>query len=166
MGRLVVRLKAIKYNEDFFCYLFSLTIYPVELSSHMPSGRIIRLSFFNAVLSFVMPSGFSGSFIQWVISLSFAITLMLWALPKPWIQDLSQQLNRASFLLSLSLVASNSECLRAIWMRLASLVKESNRHQRAILCYIQYTVHLGLITEVLIAQCLWKRVTFSTQAPF
>ena len=58
------------------------------------------------------------------------------ALPKLWIQDLFQQLNRASSLLSPSLVAPNGECLRVTSMQPTSLVEKLNRHQGAVLCYV------------------------------
>ena len=123
----------------------------------MPLGRTIWLSLLNAVLSFLMPPGLSGGFAQWVTPPSFAITLMLCALPKSRIQDPSQQPNRASSLPSLSQVASNGECPRAISMQPASLVEESNRYQGAVFCFVQHIVHFGLITEVSRAQCFMKK---------
>ena len=114
----------------------------------MPSGRTIWSSLPNAVLSFFMPPGLSGGFARWVTPPSFAITLMSCALPKPRIQDPSQQSSRASFSPSPSQVASDSECPRATLIQPASLVEESNKHQKAVLCYVQRAVHLGLVTEV------------------
>ena len=123
----------------------------------MPSGRTIWPSLFNAILSFLMPLGLSGGFARWVTQPSFAITLMPCALPKPWIQDLSHQLSRASSSPSPSQVASDGECPRATSMQPASLVEESNRHQGAVLRCVQRAVHLGLVTEVPRAQCFMKR---------
>ena len=80
-------------------------------------------------------------------------------------QDLSQQLSRASSLLSLSLVASNGKCPRATFLQPASLVEESNRHQGAVLRCIQHAMYLGLITEVPRIWYLWREVTSSVQAP-
>ena len=69
-------------------------------------------------------------------------------------QDPSQQLSRASSLLSPSLVASNGECPRATSLQPTSFVEESNRHQGAVLRYVQCAVHHGLVTEVPTAWCL------------
>ena len=99
----------------------------------MPSSRTIWPSLSNAVLSFFMPPSISGSFAQWVTPPSFAIILMPCTLPKPQIQDTSQQPSRAFSSPSLSQVASNSECPRAKSMQPASLLEESNRHQGAVL---------------------------------
>ena len=123
----------------------------------MPSGRTIWPSLPNAVLSFLMPPGLSGGFARWVTPPSFAITLMPYASPKPRIQDLTQQSNRASSSPSSSQVASISECPRAISMQLAFLVKESNRHQGAVLCCVQRAVHLDLVTEAPRTQCFMKK---------
>ena len=128
MGRLVVRLKAIKYNKDSFYYLSFQAIHQVKPSSHMLLGRTIWPSLSNAILSFLIPSGLSRGFAQWIMPPSFAITLMPYILPKPQIQYLSQQSSRASFLLSLSQVDSNDECLRATLMQPAFLVEELNRY--------------------------------------
>ena len=123
----------------------------------MPSGRIIWSSLSHAILSFFIPRGFFGGFVWWVTLPSFAITLMLCALPKPWIQDPAQQSSRAFSLPSLLQVASDGECPRATSMQPASLVEESNRHQGAVLRCVQRAVHLGLVTEVPRAQCFMKR---------
>ena len=123
----------------------------------MPSGRTIWPSLPNAVLSFFMPLGLFRGFAQWITPPSFAITLMLYALPKLRIQDPSQQLSRAFSLLSPLQVASNSECPKATLMQPASLLEESNRHQGAVLCCVQRVVHLSLVTEVSRAQCFMKR---------
>ena len=48
-------------------------------------------------------------------------------------EDPSQRLSRASFSLSLSLVASNNECPRATLLQPVSLVKELNGHQGVVL---------------------------------
>ena len=80
-------------------------------------------------------------------------------------QDPSQQLSRASSLLSPSLVVSNDECPKVISLQSASLVEELNRHQRAMLCCVQRAVHLGLVTEVSRTWCLWRGVMSSAQAP-
>ena len=123
----------------------------------MPLNSTIWPSLPNAVLSFVMPPGLSGGFVWWVTPPSFAITLMPCALPKPRIQDLSQQSSRASSLLSFSQVAFNGECPRATSMQPASLVEELNRHQKIVLRCIQHAVYLGLVTEVPRAQCFMKK---------
>ena len=80
-------------------------------------------------------------------------------------QDPSQQSSRASSLLSLSLVAFDSECPRATSLQPASLIEVSNRHQGAVIRYVQRAVHLGLVTKVPRIWCLWKGVTPSAQAP-
>ena len=123
----------------------------------MPSGRTIWSSLPNAVLSFLMPPGFSGGFAQWVTPPSFAITLMPCALPKPRIQDSAQQSSKASSLPSPSQVAFDGECPRITSMQSTSLVEESNKHQGAVLRCVQHAVHLGLITEVFKTQCFMKR---------
>ena len=123
----------------------------------MPSGRTIWPSLPNAVLFFLMPPGLSGGFARWVTPPSFAIILMSCASPKPRIQDSTQQLSRASSLPSFSQIASNGECPRATSMQPASLVKESNRYQGAVLCCVQRAVHLGLVTEVPKTQCFMKK---------
>ena len=69
-------------------------------------------------------------------------------------QNPSQQLSRTYSSLSLSQGASNGECPRASFLQLASLVEKSNRHQGAVLCCIQRTVHLGLVTEFPKIWCL------------
>ena len=74
-------------------------------------------------------------------------------------QDPSQQSSRASSSLSPSLVASDGECPRATSLQPASLVEESNRHQGAVLRYVQRAVYLGLVTEVPRIWCLWRGVT-------
>ena len=122
----------------------------------MLSGRTIRPSFSNVILSFLMPLGFFKDSAQWVTPLSFAITLMPSASPKYRIQDPSQQLSRDSFLLNLSFIVSNGECPRITLIQPASPIEESNKHQRAVLRYVQRAVHLGLITEVFKAQCYEK----------
>ena len=79
-------------------------------------------------------------------------------------QDPSQQLSKTSSQLSFSLVASNGECIRATSLQPTSPVEESNRHQGAVLYYVQRAVHLGFITEVPRTWCLCKGVTTSAQA--
>ena len=69
-------------------------------------------------------------------------------------QDPSQQSSRASSLLNPSLVASDGECPRATSLQPASLVEESNRHQGAVLCYVQRALYLGLVTEIPRTWCL------------
>ena len=64
-------------------------------------------------------------------------------------QDPSQQLSRAFSLLSPPLVASNNECPKATSLQPASLMEESNRHQGAVLRYVQRAMHFNLVTEVL-----------------
>ena len=123
----------------------------------MPSSHIIWPSLPNAVLSFFIPPGLSGGFTRWVTLPSFAITLMPCALPKPRIQDPSQQPSRASSSPNSSQVASNGEYPRATSMQSASLVKELNRYQGAVLRYVQHAVHLGLVTKVPRTQCFMKR---------
>ena len=123
----------------------------------MPSDRTIWPSLLNAVLSFLMPPGLFGDFARWITPPSFAITLMPYASPKPWIQNPAQQSSRASSLPSPSQVASNDECPRATSMQPASLVEKSNRHQRAILHCVQRAMHLGLVTEVPKIQYFMKR---------
>ena len=60
-----------------------------------------------------------------------------------------------SFLLIKSFViAFNGECLRAILVLPSSLVMESNKYQRAMLCCVQHAVHLGLVMEDSRAQYL------------
>ena len=61
MYKLVVKLKAIKYKEDSFYYLFFYIIYQVKLSSCMLLDHIIRSSFLNIVILFFMPLSFSKS---------------------------------------------------------------------------------------------------------
>ena len=73
---------------------------------------------------------------------------MPYALSKPRIQDPSQQLSRAFSLLSLSQVASDGECPKAISMQPAFLVEELNRHQGTMLCcasWPHYRVSLGTV---------------------
>ena len=69
-------------------------------------------------------------------------------------QDPSQQLSKASSLLSPSLVVSDDKCPRATSLQPASLIKKSNKHQRAVLHYIQRAMHLGFVTEVPRTWCL------------
>ena len=52
---------------------------------------------------------------------------MLYTLPKPQIQDLSQQWSKVSSSLNSSLVGSNVECFKVILMQSAFLIEESNR---------------------------------------
>ena len=80
-------------------------------------------------------------------------------------QDLSQQLSRVFFLLSISLVASDGECPRTTFLQPASLVEESNKHQGAVLCCVQRAMYLGLVTKISRTWCLWRGITFSAQAP-
>ena len=69
-------------------------------------------------------------------------------------QNPSQQLSKASSLLSASLIASDGECPRATSLQPAFLVEESKRHQGAIFCCVQPAVHLSFITEVPRKWCL------------
>ena len=123
----------------------------------MISGCIIWSSLPNAVLFFLMPLGFSIGFAQWITPPSFAMTLMSYALPKLWIQDLFKPLGRISSLLSFSQVVSNNEYFRANWRQLASLVKESNWHYGVVLRYVKCAMYFGLVMEVLRTQCFIKR---------
>ena len=63
-------------------------------------------------------------------------------------QDLSQQLSRASSLLSPILVVSDGKCPRAILLQPAFLVKESNWYQGAIFCCVKHDIHFGFVTEI------------------
>ena len=132
MGMIVVRLKAIKYKENSFCYLSSQAI--------MPSGRMLLGQCYSALRPFCR-------FCSMCYTTKFHQNLDAVCITKASDQDPSQQLSRASSLLSLSLVASNSECPRAISLQPTSFVEESNRHQRAMLCCVQHVAHLGLVTE-------------------
>ena len=122
----------------------------------MPLGRTIWPSFSNIILSFLIFLGFFRGFVRWITSPNFAIILMLCASPKPQIQNPSHQSSRVFSLLSPLQVASNGECPRAISMQSTSLIEELNRHQKAVLCYVQRTIHLGFITKVFKAQCFMK----------
>ena len=116
MDSLVVRLKAIKYLEDFFCYLSSQTIL---------SGR-----------SFQAQPSYLQTYPQVLLN-----GLRHQASPKFWIQDPSKQQNRASSSPNLSAVISNSECSKATSVLTTSLIVELNRHQGAVLCCVQRAVH-------------------------
>ena len=118
-----------------------------------PSGLASLMLF----VSFLMPLSLFRGFAQWVTPPSFAITLMPCVSPKLRIQDPAQQSSRASFLPSLSQVASNGEYPRATSIQPASLVEESNRYQGAVLRCVQRAMHLGLVTEVPRIQCFMKR---------
>ena len=74
MGRLVVRLKAIKYKEDFSCYLSSLTIRSSLLA-------VCHLAFPDAA-----PPGLSIGSAQWVTPSSFTRILMSCSSPMLWIK--------------------------------------------------------------------------------
>ena len=108
----------------------------------MPSGR--------------MPSGFSNAapcrlfhrFRSMGYAIEFYQNLDAVCITKALDQDLFQESSRASSSLSPSLVVSNGKCTRVISLQPASFVKESNRHQGAVLRCVQRAMHLGLVTEV------------------
>ena len=150
MDIIVVRLKAIKYKENSFCYLSSWAI--------IPSGRVPSSQYCSAPRLFhrFCSMGYATKFHQ---------NLDAVCITKASDQDPSQQSSRVFSSLSPSLVASSDECPKATFLQPPSLIEESNRHQGTVLRCVQYAVHCSLVTEVSRAWCLWKAVTSSIQAP-
>ena len=152
MGRLVIRLKAIKYKEDSFCYLSFKAVHQVVPSDLMLLGCTLFTikSHHQAVCHQVVPSNarfyFAPNFYP-------NIALLLYH-QKTQILNLSKKPNKASSSTSFFLVIPNSEYLKAILMLPILLIKESNRHQRVWHYCIQRVVQLGLIMEILRPQCL------------
>ena len=110
MGRLIVRLKAIEYKEDSFCYLSSQAIHQIVPSGRMPPGRTqftIR-PYPQAVCHQVAPSDPSLH-----LASSPHPNIALLHYQKSRIPDTSKKPNRAFSSLSPLPVASDGECPRA-----------------------------------------------------
>ena len=82
MSRLIVRLKAIKYKDDFSYFLSSEAIIQMVLFSHMLLSCTISFYLFNNILSFFISLSFLRGFTKKIMPPNLAITLILYILPK------------------------------------------------------------------------------------
>ena len=109
MSRLVVKLKAIEYKKDSFCYLSSQAIYQIVPLGCMPSGCILFTirPYPQAVCHQVVPSDPSLH-----LAPSPHPNTALLHHQKSQIPDPSKKSNRTSSSLSPSPIASDGECPR------------------------------------------------------